>query len=70
MLSMDFIRTNRATVERAITVKGVDLDLDARLEVLATVRQHDDVETAATAGAAVGFGVLRRARSQSSDDSV
>jgi seryl-tRNA synthetase len=31
MLGMDFIKANRAAVERAITVKGVDLDLDALL---------------------------------------
>ncbi|MBA3669592.1 MAG: serine--tRNA ligase [Sphingomonas sp.] len=31
MLSLDFIKHNRATVERAIRDKGVDLDLDALL---------------------------------------
>ena len=31
MLGMDFIKANRATVERAIQVKGVDLDLDTLL---------------------------------------
>src|SRR6188508_3281106 len=31
MLAMDFIKANRATVEKAIRDKGVDLDLDALL---------------------------------------
>ncbi len=31
MLGMDFIKANRATVDRAIQVKGVDLDLDTLL---------------------------------------
>ena len=38
MLSMDFIRTNRADVERAIRDKRVDLDLDALLALDAEVR--------------------------------
>ena len=33
MLSLDFIKNNRATVEAAIRDKGVDLDLDALLEL-------------------------------------
>ena len=35
---MDFIKTNRATVERAIRDKGVDLDLDALLALDSEVR--------------------------------
>ena len=31
MLAMDFIKSNRADVERAIRDKGVDIDLDALL---------------------------------------
>ena len=38
MLGMDFVRTNRAAVERAIEVKGVDLDLEALLALDADVR--------------------------------
>jgi seryl-tRNA synthetase len=38
MLSLDFIKTNRATVERAIRDKGVDLDLDALLALDSQVR--------------------------------
>jgi seryl-tRNA synthetase len=38
MLSMDFIKANRETVERAIEVKGVDLDLEALLALDADVR--------------------------------
>jgi seryl-tRNA synthetase len=38
MLAMDFIKANRATVERAIRDKGVDLDLDALLTLDAEVR--------------------------------
>ncbi len=33
MLSMDFIRTNRADVERAIRDKGAKVDLDALLKL-------------------------------------
>jgi seryl-tRNA synthetase len=38
MLGLDFIKANRATVERAIRDKGVDLDLDALLALDSTVR--------------------------------
>ncbi len=38
MLSMDFIRTEQAAVERAIAAKGVDLDLAALLSLDAEVR--------------------------------
>src|SRR5438105_4111981 len=38
MLSMDFIKANRETVERAIRDKGVDLDLGALLAIDAEVR--------------------------------
>ncbi len=38
MLSMDFIRANRSTVEQAIAAKGVDLDLAALLALDAEVR--------------------------------
>src|SRR4051812_37180710 len=38
MLSLDFIKTNRETVERAIREKGVELDLDALLALDAEVR--------------------------------
>jgi seryl-tRNA synthetase len=38
MLSLDFIKTNRATVERAIRDKGVDLDLDTLLALDSGVR--------------------------------
>jgi seryl-tRNA synthetase len=38
MLAMEFIKANRETVERAIEVKGVDLDLDALLALDAGVR--------------------------------
>jgi len=38
MLSLDFVRANRAEVERAIAVKNVDLDLDAMLTLDAEVR--------------------------------
>ncbi len=38
MLSLDFVRANREAVERAITVKNVDLDLDAMLTLDAEVR--------------------------------
>ena len=38
MLAMDFIKSNRADVERAIRDKGVDLDLDALLALDSEVR--------------------------------
>jgi len=38
MLGMDFIKANRETVERAITQKGVDLDLDVLLGLEAETR--------------------------------
>jgi seryl-tRNA synthetase len=38
MLALDFIKANRETVERAIRDKGVDLDLDALLEIDGAVR--------------------------------
>src|SRR5262245_48767522 len=38
MLAMDFIKSNRADVERAIRDKGVDLDLDALLALEAEAR--------------------------------
>src|SRR5437763_15272849 len=38
MLGMDFGRANRAAIERAIEVKGVDLDLEALLALDADVR--------------------------------
>src|SRR4051794_8743145 len=38
MLALDFIKTNRETVERAIRDKGVDVDLDALLTLDAEVR--------------------------------
>ena len=38
MLGMDFVKANRAEVERAIEVKGVDLDLDALLTLDTEVR--------------------------------
>ena len=38
MLSLDFVRANREAVERAITDKNVDLDLDAMLTLDAEVR--------------------------------
>ncbi len=38
MLALDFIKANRATVERAIRDKGVDLDLDALLALDGEVR--------------------------------
>ena len=39
MLSMDFIKSNRSEVERAIRDKGVGVDLDALLELEAEVRR-------------------------------
>ena len=38
MLAMDFIKSNRADVERAIRDKGVDVDLDALLTLEAEAR--------------------------------
>ena len=38
MLALDFVKANRATVERAIEVKGVDLDLGALLALDTDVR--------------------------------
>src|SRR5881392_290557 len=38
MLGMDFVRANRAAVERAIELKGVDLDLETLLALDADVR--------------------------------
>ena len=38
MLALDFIKANRARVERAIRDKGVDLDLDALLAINSEVR--------------------------------
>src|ERR1043165_9737582 len=38
MLGMDFVKANRAAVERAIEVKGVDLDLETVLKLDADVR--------------------------------
>ena len=38
MLGLDFVKANRETVERAIEVKGVDLDLEALLTLDAEVR--------------------------------
>jgi seryl-tRNA synthetase len=38
MLALDFVKTNRETVERAIRDKGVDLDLDALLALETDVR--------------------------------
>jgi seryl-tRNA synthetase len=38
MLALDFVKANRATVERAIRDKGVELDLDALLALDAQVR--------------------------------
>src|SRR5436190_15053036 len=38
MLSIDFVKANRETVERAIRDKGVDLDLDRLLALDAEVR--------------------------------
>src|SRR5438067_463381 len=38
MLGMDFVKANRETVARAIEVKGVELDLEARLALDADVR--------------------------------
>jgi seryl-tRNA synthetase len=38
MLAMDFIKSNRETVERAIRDKGVDLDLDELLSIEAEAR--------------------------------
>src|SRR5436305_13299053 len=38
MLGMDFVRANRAAVDRAIEVKGVDLDLEALLALDEQVR--------------------------------
>jgi seryl-tRNA synthetase len=38
MLGLDFVKTNRAAVERAIRDKGVDLDLEALLTLDAQVR--------------------------------
>jgi seryl-tRNA synthetase len=38
MLALDYIKTNRETVERAIRDKGVDLDLDTLLELDREVR--------------------------------
>ena len=38
MLALDFIKANRETVERAISDKGVDLDLDALLVLDTQVR--------------------------------
>jgi seryl-tRNA synthetase len=38
MLGLDFVRTNRATVERAIEAKGVDLDIEALLALDGDVR--------------------------------
>jgi seryl-tRNA synthetase len=38
MLAMDFIKSNRADVERAIRDKGVDIDLDALLAIDAEAR--------------------------------
>ena len=38
MLALDFIKANRATVERAIRDKGVELDLDQLLALDSEVR--------------------------------
>src|SRR5687767_9784668 len=38
MLSLDFVKSNRAEVERAIRDKGVDLDLDALLALDSEIR--------------------------------
>ena len=38
MLGLDFVKANREAVERAIRVKGVELDLDALLALDAEVR--------------------------------
>ena len=38
MLSLDFVKSNRADVERAIRDKGVDLDLDSLLAFDTEVR--------------------------------
>jgi seryl-tRNA synthetase len=38
MLGLDFIKANRAAVEKAIADKGVDLDLDALLALDGEVR--------------------------------
>jgi seryl-tRNA synthetase len=38
MLAMDFIKSNRADVERAIRDKGADVDLDALLALEAEAR--------------------------------
>ena len=38
MLALDFVKSNRETVERAIRDKGVDLDLDEVLRLDAEVR--------------------------------
>src|SRR5690348_1234804 len=38
MLALDFVRSNRETVEQAIRNKGVDLDLGALLAIEAEVR--------------------------------
>ena len=40
MLSIDFIKTNRADVERAIRDKGVAIDLDALLALDEIGRAH------------------------------
>ena len=46
MLSMDFIRANGDAVRQAISVKGVDLDLDALLALDAEVRTaKGEIET-------------------------
>ncbi len=38
MLALDFVKANRATVERAIRDKNVDLDLDELLRLDAELR--------------------------------
>ena len=64
MLGMDFIRANRAVVERAIRDKGVDLDLDALLGLDADVRVlKTEIEGARAANNAISDS-FRSARTE------
>ena len=54
MLALDFIKSNRETVERAIRDKGVDLDLDQLLALDSEVRARQDRDRAAARRAQCG----------------
>ena len=62
MLALDFIKSNRETVERAIRDKGVGLDLDALLALdyhgrALTVTLKDGTDTASLRTAARNVGL-------------